>query len=73
MTRLTDLERSADKAVRYFSGTISYNNSFKLPLGYKPGASLLIDLGRYGDGLLAFGQAHAIVAARSLCFFSRLA
>jgi hypothetical protein len=49
MTRLTGLERSADKAVRYFSGTISYKNSFKLPLGYKPGTSLLIDLGGYGD------------------------
>lgn len=49
MARLTGLERSADKALRYFSGTATYRNSFTLPHGQKPGAPLMVDLGRYGD------------------------
>lgn len=49
MTRLTGLDRSADKTQRYFSGTITYRNHFTLPRSIRPGAPLMIDLGRYGD------------------------
>ncbi|WCT79189.1 glycosyl hydrolase [Novosphingobium humi] len=49
MPRLVALEKSAAKAQRYFSGTITYDNSFILPRGQRPGMPLRIDLGRYGD------------------------
>jgi hypothetical protein len=41
--------QSDDKTLRYFSGTATYDNSFALPRGYRPGAPLLVDLGRYGE------------------------
>ncbi|MBB3954260.1 glycosyl hydrolase [Novosphingobium sediminicola] len=49
MPRLSALNTSADKAQRYFSGKITYGNSFTLPRSTRPGAPLMIDLGRYGD------------------------
>lgn len=49
MPQLSALNTSADKAQRYFSGTITYGNSFTLPRSIRPGARLMIDLGRYGD------------------------
>ncbi|MEC3911827.1 glycosyl hydrolase [Sphingobium sp. CR2-8] len=49
MSTLTPLESNADKGVRYFSGTASYQTRFALPNGVKPGAPLWIDLGKVGD------------------------
>jgi hypothetical protein len=49
MPRLNALEKSEDKVLRHFSGTTTYDNSFALPRGYRAGAPLFVDLGRYGD------------------------
>jgi hypothetical protein len=49
MPRLAPLDQSADRALRYFSGTVTYDNGFTLPRGLRPGAPLALDPGRYGD------------------------
>jgi hypothetical protein len=46
---LRSLSESDDPGVRYFSGVATYRNSFALPRGTKPGAALVLDLGKIGD------------------------
>jgi hypothetical protein len=46
---LGSLADSADPQVRYVSGTTTYQCSFTLPAGLKPGRPLKLDLGRVGD------------------------
>jgi hypothetical protein len=47
--KLQSLTESADPGVKYFSGTVTYRTSFKLPRGAKPGAPFMLDLGKVGD------------------------
>ena len=46
---LLPLERSTVPGIRYFSGVATYANSFRLPHTVRPGAPLMLDLGRVGD------------------------
>ncbi|MRW88568.1 glycoside hydrolase [Duganella sp. FT80W] len=46
---LASLSDSGDAQTRYFSGITSYQRSFALPAGVKPGADLKLDLGKVGD------------------------
>jgi hypothetical protein len=46
---LRSLTENADPGIRYFSGTATYRTSFVLPRGARPGASLMLDLGKVGD------------------------
>jgi len=46
---LQSLTESADSGIKYFSGTVTYRTRFDLPKGVKPGAPLMLDLGRVGD------------------------
>jgi hypothetical protein len=49
LNALAPLNSQADPGVRYFSGTASYSRDFSLPRGVRPGAPLLLDLGKIGD------------------------
>jgi hypothetical protein len=49
MPTLKPLDQSADKGVRYFSGTATYTSAFGFPRGAKAGAPLWLDLGKIGD------------------------
>jgi (4-O-methyl)-D-glucuronate---lignin esterase len=49
MASLGSLSEQADPAVKYFSGVAAYTKQFQLPRGAKPGAPLLLDLGKVGD------------------------
>lgn len=49
MAKLGSLSEQAEPGVKYFSGTATYTQSFKLPDGIRPGQSLLLDLGTVGD------------------------
>jgi len=49
MPTLQPLDQSADKGVRYFSGTATYTSRFALPKGARAGAPLWLDLGKIGD------------------------
>jgi hypothetical protein len=49
LTRLQSLTENSDPGIRYFSGTVTYRTSFELPSGVRPGAPLMLDLGRVGD------------------------
>jgi hypothetical protein len=49
LNALAPLEAQADPGIRYFSGNATYTRSFALPRGVRPGAPLLLDLGRIGD------------------------
>ena len=46
---LGSLSEQAEPGVKYFSGVATYNKTFELPKGVKPGQALLVDLGRIGD------------------------
>ena len=47
--RLGSLSESPDAGIRYFSGTATYRTTFVLPRSAKPGAPLMLDLGKVGD------------------------
>jgi hypothetical protein len=49
LASLAPLEHSQEAGIKYFSGTARYTKSFSLPKGIKPGAKLMLDLGRIGD------------------------
>ena len=49
MSTLAPLNQSSDPGVRYFSGTASYQRTFRPPSGWKPGKVLKIDLGTARD------------------------
>jgi len=46
---LGSLTGSADPMMKYFSGSTIYRSSFVLPVGFKSGTPLKLDLGRVGD------------------------
>lgn len=46
---LAPLNESTDTGIKYFSGIATYNCSFSLPAGVRPGDHLWLDLGRIGD------------------------
>jgi hypothetical protein len=46
---LSSLSEQTTPAVKYFSGTATYTNSFTLPNGYKRSTPLWLDLGKVGD------------------------
>ena len=46
---LQPLNENAEAGIRYFSGMVTYDRSFDLPVGVKPGEPLRLDLGRVGD------------------------
>ena len=46
---LHSLTESTDPGVKYFSGTVAYKTNFTLSNDVKPGASLMLDLGKVGD------------------------
>jgi hypothetical protein len=47
--KLQSLTESADPGIKYFSGEVTYHTSFALPKGVRPGAPLMLDLGKVGD------------------------
>jgi hypothetical protein len=49
LPKLASLSDQADPGVRYFSGVAAYRTQFSLPKGRRPGAPLLLDLGKVGD------------------------
>jgi hypothetical protein len=49
LEKLQSLSENTDPGIKYFSGEVTYRTSFALPRGVRPGAPLILDLGKVAD------------------------
>lgn len=49
LTKLASLSEQAEPGIKYFSGVATYTRTIDAPSSWKPGQSLLLDLGTIGD------------------------